>query len=211
MKITLAQKLLNIAAQKFWTSPRLPEFFPQYMLELHSMMRCAVPLLRAGYERAVELAPSDSLAASTAVYLREHIDEEMHHDEWLLDDMVVAGMDRDAILRRPPGALVAQLAGEQYCWIHHAHPAALFGYLGILEDPPDPRHLDEIQGITGLPELAFRCLRLHGEHDLEHRYELQAAVESLPLTEATAGLISTSAFATMQLLVALMDQISQGE
>jgi hypothetical protein len=209
MKITLTHSLLNVAAQRFWMRPELPAFFPRYLLELHSMMRCAVPLLRSGYEWAAELAPSDPLAARAAVYLRAHVDEEMHHDEWLLDDMIAAGMERDTILRHTPSPQVAQLIGAQYYWIRHAHPAALFGYLAVLEgNPPLEQHLDEIQQITGYPPEAFRCLRLHAADDIEHLHELQATIEQLPLTAQAAELISASAFATMHGVVALLDQLT---
>jgi hypothetical protein len=209
LKIVLTQGVLNLAAKKFWTHPELPRLFPHYLLELYSMMSCSVPLMHAGYERASELTADDPLAATTAAYLELHIQEESHHDEWLLDDLVAGRMEREAVRHRPPGAEVARLVGSQYCWIRHAHPAALLGYLAVLEsNPPLEEHLAEIQAQTGYPAESFRCLRLHAADDIEHLRGLKTTIERLPLNAESAALISASAFATMQGLVALLDKLT---
>jgi hypothetical protein len=209
MKITLAQRLLNTAAQRFWSRSNLPRIFPSFLLELYSLVSCSVPLLREACERAEELAPRDPLAARTAAYMKQHIEEESHHDEWLLDDLVASGMDRAQVLRRPPSAHVARLVGAQYCWIRHAHPAALFGYLGVIEgNPPLSAHLEEIRIQTGYPPEAFRCLHLHAEHDIEHLEELRTTITALPLTGAGESLIATSAFATLQGLVTILEDLA---
>jgi hypothetical protein len=209
MKIVLAQRLLNTAAQRFWLHPELPRLFPSFLVELYSLVHCSVPLMTAAFERATELTAKDPLAAITASYMEQHIQEESHHDEWLLDDLVFAGMDRATLLRHTPSANVARLVGAQYCWIRHAHPAALFGYLAVIEgNPPLPQHLDEIQLLTGYPTEAFRCLHLHAADDIEHLRELRATVTQLPLLESDAALISASAFATVQGLVAIFEDIA---
>lgn len=207
-KIALAHGLLNTAAQRFWSHADLHRLFALFQLELYSMVACSVPLMRAASERASELAGRDPLAAVTAKYLEQHIEEESHHDEWLLDDIVALGMDRTTVLRRNPSANVAQLVGAQYCWIHHAHPAALFGYLAMIEgNPPLAEHLDEIQLQTGHPPEAFRCLRLHAADDIEHLNELRSTITGLPLSSTEAALISTSAFATLQGLISVFDDL----
>lgn len=207
-KITLAHGLLNSAAQRFWAHPNLRRLFLSFQLELYSIVSCSVPLMRSACERAVELAGTDPLAASTARYLKQHIEEESHHDEWLLDDIVALGMDRSSVLRSNPSANVARLVGAQYCWIRHAHPAALFGYLAVIEgNPPLAEHLNEIQLQTGYPPDAFRCLHLHAADDIEHLNELRSTISGLPLSDSDAALISTSAFATLQGLMSIFDDL----
>jgi hypothetical protein len=208
LKIVLAQQLLNTAAQRFWTSKELPKLFPPFLLELYSLVSCSVPLMRAARERAAELAAEDPLAAVAAGYLEQHIEEEAHHDEWLLDDLVASGMDRTSVLQRPPGANVASLVGAQYCWIRHAHPAALFGYLAVIEgNPPLSEHLDEVQLLTGYPAEAFRCLHQHAADDIEHLKELRTTITGLPLSTEEAKLIATSAFATVEGLVRIFEDL----
>jgi hypothetical protein len=207
-KITLAHGLLNIAAQCFWSHLDLQRIFPLFQLELYSIVRCSVPLMKSACERAAELAGTDPLAASTAKYFKRHIEEEGHHDEWLLDDLVALGMDRATVLQGNPGANVARLVGAQYCWIRHAHPAALFGYLAMIEgNPPLAEHLNEIQSQTGYSPDAFRCLQLHAADDIEHLNELRSTITDLPLSRSEAALISTSAFATLQGLLSIFDDL----
>lgn len=186
----------------------MPSVFSPFLLELYSMVSCSVPLMRSAYDRAEELAAADPLAAVTATYLERHIEEESHHDEWLLDDLVASGMDRATVLQRVPSAAVARLVGAQYCWIRHAHPAALFGYLAVIEgNPPLAEHLNEIQMQTGYPPETFRCLRLHAADDIEHLNELRSTIVGLPLSDTYAALIATSAFATLQGLISIFDDL----
>lgn len=210
IKIALAHVLLNTAAQRFWSRDSIPRLLPPFLLELYSLVRCSVPVMAEAFERASELASGDPLAAITAAYMERHIQEESQHDEWLLDDLAAAGVDRASLLRRAPSANVARLVGAQYCWIRHAHPAALFGYLAVIEgNPPLPQHLNEIQLLSGYPLETFRCLHLHAADDIEHLTELRATITGLPLSEDAAALIARSAFATLQGLVCIFEDLAQ--
>lgn len=212
MKIVLAQKLLNTAAQRFWCGENVGRLLPSFLLELYSMVHCSVPLMTAAFERAAELAANDPLATMTAAYLERHILEERHHDEWLLDDMAFTCLDRAAVLGRAPSANVARLIGAQYCWVRHAHPAALFGYLAVIEgNPPLPQHLAEIQRVSGYRPEAFRCLHQHAADDIEHLTELRATITGLPLSESDSALISMSAFATLEGLVEILEELGARE
>jgi len=153
-KITLAHGLLNIAAQRFWSHLDLQRIFPLFQLELYSIVRCSVPLMKSACERAAELAGTDPLAASTAKYFKRHIEEEGHHD-----------------------------------------------------NPPLAEHLNEIQSQTGYSPDAFRCLQLHAADDIEHLNELRSTITDLPLSRSEAALISTSAFATLQGLLSIFDDL----
>ena len=208
VKIVLGQSVLNAAARRFWSSDELPRLLPPFLLELYSLVSCSVPLMRAAHERASELASTDPLAAITARYLQQHIEEEAHHDEWLLDDLVASGMDRTAVLQRWPSANVASLVGAQYCWIRHAHPAALFGYLAVIEgNPPLAEHLDEIQAQSGYPAESFRCLHQHAADDIEHLRELRSTIVDLPLRAQHETLIASSAFATVSGLSQIFEDL----
>jgi hypothetical protein len=208
LKIILAQRLLNSAAQRFWSRPDLTRLFPSFLRELYSLVSCSVPLMSAARERAAELATTDPLAARTAEYLKQHIEEERHHDEWLLDDLVASGMDRASVLSRYCSASVASLIGAQYCWIHHAHPSAIFGYLAVIEgNPPLSEHLHEIQLQTGYPPEAFRCLHLHAADDIEHLEELRMTIAGLPLKPEHEKLITMSAFATVEAVSRIFEEL----
>ena len=209
VKIQLSQQLLNSAAQRFWSSEKLSTLFPSFLLELYSLVSCSVPLMQAAYQRASELAATEPLAAKTAEYLKQHIVEETHHDEWLLDDLVASGMDRTSVLSRWPGTNIASLVGAQYCWIRHAHPVALFGYLAVIEgNPPLAEHLIEIQVQTDFPPESFRCLHQHAADDIEHLNELRTAIAGLPLQPRHEALIAMSAFATVEGLIRIFESLT---
>jgi hypothetical protein len=118
-------------------------------------------------------------------------------------------MDRMSVLSRWPSANIASLIGAQYCWIRHAHPVALFGYLAVIEgNPPLAEHLDEIQMRTGFPPEAFRCLHQHAADDIEHLRELRTTITELPLKAADETLIAMSAFATVEGLIRIFEELT---
>ncbi len=70
-------------------------------------------------------------------YYKKHIQEEMNHDEWILNDLQSIGVPHEESLSRKPLQSVAELVGSQYYWIYHWHPVCLLGYISFLEgDPP---------------------------------------------------------------------------
>jgi Iron-containing redox enzyme len=207
-KIRLAESRLDAAAYSFWTHPKLALMFSEFLFVLYSSMRSTVPLMETASRRAQAMASADPVAARTANYLSKHAEEELHHDEWLLQDMLALGMEASAILSRIPPSSVAALVGSQYYWIHHAHPVALFGYLVVLEGkPPSLPQLNVIQSKYGLPRVAFRTLIEHAQTDLEHHDGLNRALDQMPLKGEHSALIALSAFQTIDKLSCVFDEL----
>ena len=131
---------------------------------------------------------NDPLAAPLARYLEEHVDEELGHDETLLDDLELLGVDRASVLARMPSPAVAALVGSQYYWILHYHPVAFLGYVALMEGyPPTPELIDELIERTGFPRDAFRTYVEHAELDPGHRDHLDRTIDSLPLDAVARG------------------------
>lgn len=207
-KIRLAEPRLQAVAKRFWTHPRLAELFPEFLFLVHSMIRSSVPILEAAAEAAEALAPADPVAAQLAPYYHRHAREEMHHDEWVLEDLAVLGVSADEVWRRLPSNWVASLIGTHYYWIHHVHPVALMGYLAILEgNPPDLAQLEGHQRRTGLPEAAFRTLIKHAHLDPHHRDDLNAEIDRLPLTPELSVLLTLSCYHTIELVTRAFEEI----
>jgi pyrroloquinoline quinone (PQQ) biosynthesis protein C len=151
---------------------------------------------------------SDPVAAITADYFTQHIAEELHHDEWLLEDMLASGIEHSAILNRIPPASIASLVGSQYYWVQHAHPVALFGYFFVLEgNPPSVQQLRAIQTRHGLPAAAFRTLIEHAETDLDHSEQQKRVLDQMPLQEQHSVLIALSAFQTIDKLSCVFEEL----
>jgi hypothetical protein len=196
-KIGLVLPELVDASRRLIESPQLPELYPEFLITSHGIIRASVPLMRTARDRAAERASADAVCAALAPYLDEHIEEELHHDDWLLDDLETLGHDRDGVVARPPTATVAELVGAQYYWVLHFHPVAVLGYVALLEGyPPSPAMLDEMQDRSGYPADAFRTLRLHAELDPGHGAELDRMLDTLALTEPQATVIGLSAMAS---------------
>jgi hypothetical protein len=160
-------------------------------------------------EVARALPDGDLVAPALAGYLDGHILEELHHDEWLLDDLEVLGVDRSAILARPPTPSVASLVGAQYYWIFHYHPVAVLGYVALLEGyPPTVELIEELTARTGHDPRGFRTLRKHAELDPGHRDELDELLDSLPLTREQSTVIGLSAIHTVSALTAAYEAIT---
>jgi Iron-containing redox enzyme len=166
----------------------------------HQIIRATVPLTEAALECARALPEADPLRKPLTAYLDEHVDEELHHDDGLLDDLESLGVSRAVALARFPSPAVATLVGAQYYWIHHHHPVAFLGYVALMEGyPPTPELLETLAARTGYPVEAFRTFDQHAELDPGHRDHLDRTLDALPLTERDESAIVASATTTAAL------------
>lgn len=197
-KIRLAEPCLLEVSDRFWRHPQLKEMFPEFLFLMHSIIRSSVSLLNAAAQSAECRAESDPICRKIAAYYKTHALEEMHHDDWLLEDMTAIGLERSEVLARLPSTTVASLVGAQYYWALHVHPVALFGYLAVLEgNPSSLKELRDVRTNNGLPEEGFRTMLTHARLDPHHRDEMYAQMDALPLTENLSELVALSAFHSM--------------
>ncbi len=159
-----------------------------------------MPLTEAALARSRELSEMDRLAAPLAAYLEEHVDEELHHDETLLDDLELVGVERASVVARMPSPTVAALVGSQYYWILHHHPVAFLGFVALMEGyPPTPELIETLIERTGLPREAFRTYIEHGDLDPGHRDHLDETLDSLPLNADHESVLGVSAISSADL------------
>ena len=194
------------------THPRVAELWPRYLVATHAVIRTTALLLETAVARARVLGDTDPVAAGAAEYFERHIEEERGHDEWVLDDLELMGVDREVALRRVPSPTAARFVGAQYYWILHYHPVALFGYFAVMEGSPPQRLLiDELVERTGYPRAAFHSFAAHGELDPGHIQELYEALDSLPLTREHETVVGLSAIATSELAAELVVDVTGGQ
>ena len=184
-----------LAAEAFWTAPGLRERYPGYLGAMHGLIRASVPLMQEAEMRCAALPAHDSSGPVLAAYFREHIAEELGHDDWLLEDLaVLGGPEAGDVLAQAPAAEVAALAGAQYYWLRHYHPACLLGYIAVLEGcPPDQAVLERLPGLTGLPPAAFRTLAVHATADPGHLAEVDRLFGELALPAPVGAAVARSA------------------
>lgn len=207
-KISVFSARLNEASARFWQHPELVRHYGTYLCANHSVVRSSVPLMRAALTCALARADEEPAAAQLAAYLAKHIPEEMHHDDWLLEDLEAIGVPRAAAVNRMPSAAAARLAGAQYFWMYHYHPIAIAGYIAVLEgNPPEMESIREASERTGLPLQAFSNLTYHARLDPGHREDLNRALDGMALTAEHHAAMGASAIHTIAALTELMEEI----
>jgi hypothetical protein len=187
------------------------EWLKELLVTLYWIILPSVPLMRAASERCIALAANDEskLLIELARYFNHHVEEEMNHDEWLLQDLEVLGVSRQVALSNKPPEPVAELVGSQYYWIYHWHPVCLLGYIALLEgNPPSRELIDRLKKVTGAPDAALRTLIEHSDLDTSHSDELFAFIDSLPLSKKHEQWIRSNAFYTALKLAEMQDKLA---
>jgi hypothetical protein len=207
-KISLITPAFGEACDRVFTHPRISGLYPEYLIGLHALIRSTVPLMEAGRDRAQAMAGTDPVAAGVAAYLGKHVEEERHHDEWLLEDLQVLGVDRASVLARVPSPTVASLAGAQYYWTLHYHPVAVLGFFAFAEGfPPSRELIEDLIDRTGFSRDAFRTLIEHGDLDPGHRDELDTTIDGLPLEPNHEVVLGLSTMLTATLLTSSLEEL----
>lgn len=190
--------------------PRIREAYPEYLITVHCVIRASVPLMESALHQARATASSDPVADGLADYLEQHIEEEFGHDEWVLEDLEVLGVERTNVLSRVPSPAVAGMIGSQYYWALHYHPVAVLGYMTVTEGYPTPPNLIErLIESTGLPRRAFRTLMEHAELDPHHGDELDQVVDTLPLSRELEEVVGLSAMSSVDLMARCIDEVCE--
>ena len=112
----------------------------------------------------------------------EYIDEEIGHEEWILNDITAAGGDAEAVRKSRPGLAAEVMVAYAYDLVNRGNPAAFFGMVFVLEGTSVAMALnaaDRIQQALGLPDAAFSYLRSHGTLDQEHTRHLAELVDKM--------------------------------
>jgi pyrroloquinoline quinone (PQQ) biosynthesis protein C len=152
------------------------------------------------------------VGAGLARYLEEHVEEELGHDDTLLEDLELLGVDRASVLSRMPSPAVASLVGAQYYWIHHRHPVAFLGFVALMEGhPPTPTLIETLISRTGFPPAAFRTFAEHGDLDPGHRDHLDLTIDALPLTAEHETIMGISAMHSAALLPPTIEELFEAE
>ncbi|MBT8103166.1 MAG: iron-containing redox enzyme family protein [Gammaproteobacteria bacterium] len=193
-KIQLAEPRLQAVTARFWNHPRIEELFEKHLTRLYFTIQASKPLLESALQRSQELASQCPVAERLVPYLSEHIVEEEGHDEWVLDDLEVFGLDRGSVKAKIPPVDAATLTGSQYYYISHAHPVAVTAYQAVVEgSPPRTEFLDSVVARTSIPKKALGSFYKHAVIDKHHGKALWEMLDSLPLEPWHSTLLGMNA------------------
>ncbi len=103
--------------------------------------------------------------------MAEYVEEEVGHQEWILNDIKACGGDAEAVRRAQPGMAAELMVAYAYHTIDRGNPVGFLGMVLVLEGTSIRVATDAaaaLQGNLGLPSKAFSYLTSHGSLDLSH-------------------------------------------
>ncbi len=112
----------------------------------------------------------------------EYIEEEIGHEEWILNDIAAAGGDAEVVRRSGPELPAEVMVAYAYDLVNRRNPAGFFGMVFVLEGTSVAMALtaaEQIQKALKLPGAAFSYLRSHGTLDQEHTRHLADLLEKM--------------------------------
>ena len=127
----------------------------------------------------------------------EYIEEEIGHEEWILNDIAAAGGNADAVRNSRPDLPAELMVAYAYDLINRGNPAGFFGMVFVLEGTSVDLALnaaDRIQAALGLPNNAFSYLRSHGTLDQEHTQHLAGLLDRMPPSDQADVLHAAKVF-----------------
>lgn len=141
------------------------EEYAAFLGQAYHHVRHTVPLLMACGARLP--AGHEWLRRAVA----EYIEEEIGHEEWILDDLEAMGEDRARWAASTPLHATELMVAYAYDGIARVSPLSFFGMVLVLEGTSvalATRAAESIERSLGLPRTAFTYLRSHGDLDIEH-------------------------------------------
>lgn len=141
------------------------ERYVAFLCQAYHHVRHTVPLLMAAGSR---LPPDKEWLRSA---LAEYIEEELGHQEWVLNDIGACGYDIELARHSKPNPATELMVAYAYHVIDRVNPVGFFGMVHVLEGTSitvADAAARCIAESTGLPRKAFTYLTSHGALDVEH-------------------------------------------
>ncbi len=162
-----------------------------FLTQAYHHVRHTVPLLMLLGGRL----PSRLDWMRTAV--AEYVEEEIGHEEWILNDLLATGADAQAVRHGTPDLPAELMVAYAYDTIDRGNPAAFFGMVFVLEGTSVALALsaaDRIQAALQLPNQAFSYLRSHGTLDQTHTQHLASLINRMEDQDVQAVIHAANVF-----------------
>lgn len=163
-----------------------PREYIVFLSQAYQHVRQTVPLMMGmGYhlpERLRWMLPA----------VAEYIEEEIGHDQWILDDLLACGADPDRVRHASPMRSTELMIAYAHDGIARGNPVSFLGMVFVLEGISvalATQAAGALQAALGLPKSAFRYLASHGALDVDHVGFYEQLVDRLDTDEDRAALI----------------------
>lgn len=151
-----------------------------FLKEAYHHVKHTVPLLMA----------CENYTSNDYQWLKEgmahYIQDEMGHEEWILNDIKAAGGKPDEIRHSNPSMFTEFMVADAYYQIHQSNPIGFLGMVFVLEGTSiaiATNAAEAMQKSLQLPNEAFTYLTSHGSLDLTHIEFFKSLVNQLTKEE----------------------------
>ena len=127
--------------------------------------------------------------------MAHYIEEELGHQEWILNDIAVCGGEAESVRNGTPDMPAELMCAYAYDIVHRRNPIGFLGMVLVLEGTSielASKAAQATQASLGLPDKAFTYLTSHGALDISHMQFYQGLVNRLEREEDRSFVIHTA-------------------
>jgi pyrroloquinoline quinone (PQQ) biosynthesis protein C len=184
----------------------------QYLLDSPIFARCFagsisvddyVVFLQQAFHHVKHTVPLLMLAGSKITFeqewlrdaIAEYVEEELGHQEWVLNDIATCGYDKEYVRNSQPHFSTELMVSYAYDSIQRISPLSFFGMVHVLEGTSvalADQAAASIKQSLDLPAKAFSYLRSHGSLDQEHVKFFEELMNKIECQEQQKIIISST-------------------
>ncbi|KHO64352.1 TenA family transcriptional regulator [Pseudomonas flexibilis] len=160
-----------------------------FLSEAYHHVKHTVPLLMACGARLPERLEWLRVAVA------EYIEEEIGHQEWILNDIRACGGDAEAVRNGQPSLATELMVAYVYDRIARHNPVSFFGMVNVLEGTSialATQAADVLRTSLQLPPQAFSYLTSHGSLDISHVEFFRTLMNRLDDADDRAAVVHTA-------------------
>ena len=160
-----------------------------FLSEAYHHVKHTVPLLMACGARLPERLEWLRIAVA------EYIEEEIGHQEWILDDIRACGGDAEAVRNGQPSLATELMVAYVYDRIARHNPVSFFGMVNVLEGTSialATQAAEVLRTSLQLPPQAFSYLTSHGSLDISHVEFFRKLMNRLDDADDRAAVVHTA-------------------
>jgi pyrroloquinoline quinone (PQQ) biosynthesis protein C len=168
------------------------ERYRKLMLELYHVVWHFNPVCAAAASRVTDQHKQ------VRYFLYDHMQEEKGHEEWVLNDLAVVGVDMETALKHRPSTLMLAFNGYNYWAADRKHPLTVLGMLYALEviasvyGGPMTAAIKDSLLLDGDRGISF--ISSHATLDAEHMADLRVVLNTVHDDEAKEAVIESVCF-----------------
>lgn len=165
------------------------ETYIAYLTQAYHHVKHTLPLLMAAGSRMPE--EKEWIRRGFA----EYIEEEVGHEEWILNDIKAAGGDAEAARVSQPSFATDVMTAYAWDTVQRRNPVGFFGMIFVLESTSTAQATnaaDALMTSLKLPKTAFSYLTSHGTLDLKHMKFFEETINKMDDAKDQEAIIHTA-------------------